>query len=124
MPAIVFVRGGPYFDASGAPLPWEISKQPGLDEEGPYVFYPGVPVEVSARDAAWLMDPNNTRERVFQIVGKGRGDSESKTSTDAPPPPPPPVDPPADPTAGSKETPAANTAPPAPDKAHASGRPS
>ena len=73
MPRIVFASGGPYHDATGKPLPWEISKQPGLDEAGPYVFYPGVPVDVSPSDAAWLMDKNNTRERVFELVrGKGR----------------------------------------------------
>lgn len=120
MPSIVFVRGGPYHDASGAPLRWEISKQPGLDEEGPYVFYPGVPVEVSARDAAWLMDPNNTRERVFQIV-RGRADAGAKAPEDKTAAPLPSAEkPPADPAAGSKEPPAA---PPSADKAQPPGRP-
>jgi hypothetical protein len=113
MPSIVFVRGGPYHTAAGAPLAWEISKQPGLDEEGPYVFYPGVPVEVSARDAAWLMDPNNTRERVFELVGKRRQDPPAGTPApsapaDSPPSPPAPsADLPVEPRHGHSAEPAA-----------------
>ena len=103
MPSIVFVRGGPYHTAAGAPLSWEISKQPGLDEEGPYVFYPGVPVEVSASDAAWLMNPNNTRERVFELVGKSRQGSGAPAPVPVPTPVPAPAPvPPADPVDATK----------------------
>jgi hypothetical protein len=63
---IRFLRGGA-LGADGKPLVWEISKQPALSREV-YLFVPGAEVEVSDSDAAWLMNPQNTGGRVFELV--------------------------------------------------------
>lgn len=69
---IRFLRGGA-LGADGKPLVWEISKQPALAREV-YLFVPGAEVEVSDSDAAWLMNPQNTGGRVFELVGQaGQG---------------------------------------------------
>lgn len=63
---IRFVSGGA-LGADGRPLVWEVSREPALSKEV-YVFVPGVAVEVSDSDAAWLLTPGNTRGRVFELV--------------------------------------------------------
>jgi hypothetical protein len=76
---IRFVSGGT-LGADGKPLLWEISKEPALSK-AVYVFVPGVAVDVSDADAAWLMDPANTRGRVFEVVRGGALPASHRTPT-------------------------------------------
>lgn len=83
---IRFVKGGA-LGASGKPLIWEISKEPALSE-ALYVFVPGVPVEVSDSDAAWLLDSANTGGREFEVVKDSPPPPPANAGTQSPPPPP------------------------------------
>ena len=72
---IRFVSGGA-LGADGRPLVWEVSREPALSKDV-YVFVPGVAVEVSDSDAAWLLSPGNTRGRVFELVSPAGGGGAS-----------------------------------------------
>lgn len=83
MPKIRFVSGGPHMEADRkTPLMWELSRQPGLSEEL-YVFVPGIWVQVTDKDAAWLLDTRNTRGRVFELAGGQKPAQAGGAASDA-----------------------------------------
>lgn len=80
MPKVV-MKSGP--DGHTAPhrfVPWHVSGASGLSTD--YMFEPGVPVEVTDADAAFLANPKRTRGRRFERVG-GSGSAVSTATTES-----------------------------------------
>ena len=73
MPKLILTSGGP----GRRVMTWQVSGVPALSRD--YTFTPGVPVDVTEGDAAWLTDTANTRGRVF-VVAPGSATTAAETT--------------------------------------------